>query len=142
MIGTIESYDEATQTGTISSEGKLFAFQSADWLSGAAPEAGDDVRFTENEGKATQIDLVGAYLDKPEAVKYKYLAAVLAVLLGWLGAHRIYLGEYRVAFAQMAISVVLGLIGLLPLAMAWGFIEGFLIFGGHINKDAKGRPFK
>jgi TM2 domain-containing membrane protein YozV len=85
---------------------------------------------------------VGAYLEPPKAVKYKYLAAVLALFLGWTGAHRFYLGFYRMAFIQLTLTVILYVTGLPGFAALWGFIESILLFGGQINKDAKGRPFK
>lgn len=142
MIGHIESYDPETQTGVIKSEDKFFAFHIDDWVAQEPPEQDDDVRFEEEDTAAKNVDLVGAYLEKPEAVKYKYVAAILALLFGSLGLHRLYLGQYLLVLRQLVITAVFGLTGFLPIALAWGFIEGFLIIAGHINKDAKGRPFK
>ena len=143
MSGTIESYDPATETGTISSEGRLLAFRLGDWVAVAAPEAGDAVRFIEEEGVAKSVDLVGAYLEKPRPVKYKYLAALLAFTLGWAGGGRLYLGFYRLAFAQMLVTFALFITQYFVVyAPVWGFIECVLILAGHINQDAKGRPFK
>ncbi|MFZ2450079.1 MAG: TM2 domain-containing protein [Methylovulum miyakonense] len=142
MIGHIESYDPETKTGVIKSEGKFFEFYIDDWTALEPPEPGDDVKFDQDDTAAKNIGLVGAYLETPKAVKYKYLAAVLAMLLGSLGGHRLYLGQYWLALRQITITLVLGLTGFLPIALAWGFIEGFLLIAGHINKDAKGRPLK
>jgi TM2 domain-containing membrane protein YozV len=142
MIGHIESYDPETQTGVIKSEDKFYAFHIDDWAAQVPPEQSDDVRFEEEDTAARNVDLVGAYLEKPKAVKYKYVAAALAIFFGALGLHRLYLGQYLLALRQVTVTVVLYLIGFLPLALAWGFIEGFLIIAGHINKDAKNRPFK
>jgi TM2 domain-containing membrane protein YozV len=47
---------------------------------------------------------VGAYLAPPQAVKYKYVAAVLALFLGFTGLHRFYLGFYKLGFAQLAVN--------------------------------------
>jgi len=142
MLGHIESYDPETQTGVIKNEEKFFAFHIDDWLAQVPPEQGDDVKFDADDTTAKNIDLVGAYLEKPKPIKYKYLAAVLALLLGSLGIHRLYLGQYLLALRQIVITLAFGLAGFLPVAIAWGFIDGFLIIAGHINKDAKGRPFK
>ncbi len=143
MIGQIESYNPDTQAGIIKSEGALFTFHLEDnWVAEVPPDEGDDVKF-EADGKiANNIDLVGAYLEPPKAVKYKYLAAILAFFLGWAGAHRFYLGFHRLACVQLASSIILYVTGLPGFAMLWAFVESILLFGGQINKDAKGRPFK
>lgn len=142
MIGQIERYDPDTQTGMIKSEGTLFTFHLEDWIADVPPDEGDDVNFDAEGASANNINLVGAYLQPPIAVKYKYLAAVLAVFLGWTGAHRFYLGFYRLGFIQLILTVVLYVTGLPGFAALWGFIEGVLLFGGQIHLDAKGRPFK
>jgi len=142
MIGQIESYDPESKTGVIKSEEALFTFHLEDWVADVPPEAGDDVNFDAEETRASNINLVGAYLEPPKAVKYKYLAAVLAILFGWLGAHRFYLGFYRLAFMQVTLTVILYVTGLPGFAALWGFIEGILLFGGQIYQDAKGRPLK
>jgi TM2 domain-containing membrane protein YozV len=143
MIGQIETYNPDTQAGIIKSEGALFTFLLEDnWVADVPPDEGDDVSF-EAEGKtANNINLVGAYLDAPKAVKSKYLAAFLALILGWAGVHRVYLGFYRLACFQLTLTVILYVTGLPGFAMLWAFIESILIVGGQINKDAKGRPFK
>ena len=137
MIGHIESYDHDVQTGVIKSGKKFFGFHIDDWVAEPAPEAGDDVMFDASKTKAVNVNLVGAYLVKPEAVKYRYLAAVLALVLGGAGIHRFYLGYYGIALLQLALTFVTGGFGLL-----WGFIEAVLLFGGQMHKDAKGRPLK
>jgi TM2 domain-containing membrane protein YozV len=142
MIGQIETYDPDAQTGTIKSENVLFTFHLEDWAADVPPDEGDDVNFDAEGTIANNIKLVGAYLEPPKAVKYKYLAAVLALFLGWTGAHRLYLGFYRLAFIQITLTVVLYITGLPGFAALWGFIEGVLLFGGQINQDAKGRPLK
>ncbi len=142
MIGQIESYNPESQTGTIKSESAVFTFHLDDWLADVPPDEGDDVNFDAHETIASNINLVGAYLEPPKAVKYKYLAAVLALLLGWTGVHRLYLGFCRLAFIQLMLTVILYGTGLPGFAALWGFIEGVLLFGGQINQDAKGRPLK
>jgi len=137
MIGHIESYDPDVQTGVIKSGKKFFEFHIDDWVAEAGPETGDDVTFDATKTTAVNVNLVGAYLVKPEAVKYRYLAAVLALILGGAGIHRLYLGYYWIALMQLALTFVTGGFGLL-----WGFIEAVLLFGGQMHKDAKGRPLK
>ncbi|MGZ4957551.1 TM2 domain-containing protein [Methylobacter sp.] len=142
MIGEIESYDPDTQTGVIKTEGALFTFHLDDWIADVPPDVGDDVNFDVHETIASNINLVGAYLEPPKAVKYKYLSAVLALFLGWTGAHRFYLGFYKLGFIQLTLTVILYVTGLPGFAALWGFVEGVLLFGGQIHQDAKGRPLK
>jgi TM2 domain-containing membrane protein YozV len=137
MIGHIESYDPKTQSGVIKSEDKFFAFDLQGWQADVPPDQGDDVNFDAEGSAAINVKLIGAYLQPPKAVKYKYVAAVLALLLGFTGIHRFYLGFYKLALAQLALTAITMGYGAL-----WGFIEAVLLFGGQINKDAKGRPLK
>ncbi|MCX7096854.1 MAG: TM2 domain-containing protein [Methylococcales bacterium] len=137
MIGHIESYDPDKQTGLIKSEEKHYTFHLDDWSALVPPESGDDILF-EAEGEiARKIDLAGAYLAPPKAVKYKYVAAALALFLGFTGLHRLYLGFYWLALAQLAFTAAT-----VGFGAVWGFVEFVLIITGNINKDAKGRPLK
>lgn len=137
MLGKIENYNPDTETGVIKSEENFFTFHLDDWKASVPPDQGDDVNFDAHETTASNIDLVGAYLTKPKAVKYKYVAVFLALLFGGAGLHRLYLGYYKIALAQLLITLVTAGYGLL-----WGFVESVLLFADHINKDAKGRPLK
>ena len=137
MIGHIESYDPESQTGVIKSEEKSYTFHFDDWAAEVSPDVGDDVNFDAEEMLARKINLVGAYLAPPKAVKYKYVAAVLALFLGFTGLHRFYLGFYWLGLAQLALTAATVGYGAL-----WGFVEAVLLFTGNINKDAKGRPLK
>ncbi len=137
MIGHIESYDPDSQTGVIKSEENAYTFHLDDWVAQVPLDLGDDVNFDAEGTVSRKIDLVGAYLAPPKAVKYKYVAAVLALFLGFTGIHRFYLGFYKLGFAQLVVTAATVGYGAL-----WGFVEAVLIFAGHINKDAKGRPLK
>ncbi len=137
MIGYIESYESDNQVGVIKSEEKSYTFHLDDWVAQVPPDAGDDVNFDSEETIARNINLVGAYLTPTKAVKYKYVAAALALFLGFTGLHRFYLGFYWLGIAQLALTAATVGYGAL-----WGFVEAILLFAGHINKDAKGRPLK
>jgi TM2 domain-containing membrane protein YozV len=138
MIGHVESYDPDSQTGVVKSEEKTYTFHLDDWVTQQIPpDPGDDVNFDAEVTIARNINLVGAYLTPSKAVKYKYVAAVLALLLGFTGLHRFYLGFYWLGLAQLAVTAATVGYGAL-----WGFVEAILLFAGHINKDAKGRPLK
>jgi TM2 domain-containing membrane protein YozV len=137
MIGHIESYDPDNQTGVVKSEEKSYTFHLNDWVAQVPPDQGDDVKFDAEESTARNINLVGAYLAPPEAVKNKYVASFLALFLGFTGLHRFYLGFYGIGLAQLALTAATAGYGAL-----WGFVEAILLFTGRINKDAKGRPLK
>ncbi len=137
MIGYIESYDPTTQTGVVTSEEKSFTFHLDDWVAQVPPDEGDDVNFEVEETIAREINLVGATLEPPKAVKYKYVASALALFFGFAGLHRFYLGFYWLGLGQLALTAVT-----LGYGALWGFIEFVLLLSGHINKDAKGRPLK
>jgi TM2 domain-containing membrane protein YozV len=137
MLGHIESYDEACQTGVVKYEDQYYEFHIDQWTSEAPPKVGDDIDFDHEDGKVTDISLVGAYLKETKPVKRRIVAALLGIVFGALGVHRIYLGFYGIAAAQIAVTLITGGYGVL-----WGFTEGVLIFFGQIHKDAKGRYLK
>jgi len=137
MIGYIESYDPEDQTGIVKSEENSYTFHLDDWISQVPPDQGDDVNFEVEGTIARKINLVGAFLTPPKAVKRKYVAGALALFLGFTGIHRFYLGFYWLGIAQLALTAATVGYGAL-----WGFIEAILLFTGNINKDAKGRPLK
>ena len=134
MLGHIESYDEKYQSGVVKYQGEYYEFHIDQWTSESPPKVGDDVDFDHEGGKVTDISIVGAYLVEAKPVKRRIVAALLGIVFGAIGLHRIYLGFYVLALAQIAVTFLTGGFG-----VVWGFLEGVLIFAGHINKDAKGR---
>jgi TM2 domain-containing membrane protein YozV len=112
------------------------------WVASVAPDAGDEVVFALEDGVVRDINLFGACLAPPKAVKYKYLAALLAFILGWAGVHRFYLGFYQLGATQLVLTAILYVTGFPGFAFLWAFVESILIVTGNLNKDAKGRPFK
>jgi TM2 domain-containing membrane protein YozV len=137
MLGQIDSYDADAKTGVVKSADKTYTFHMEDWLAQVPPDEGDEITFEVEETAARKINLVGAALAPPAAVKYKYVAAALALLFGYTGIHRIYLGFYWVGLAQLLVTI-----GTVGYGALWGFVDAILIFSGHVNKDAKGRPLK
>ncbi|MEX2213017.1 MAG: TM2 domain-containing protein [Phycisphaeraceae bacterium] len=95
-------------------------------------------------------------------VKSWRVASVLALLLGWAGCHRFYLGFVRIGLAQLALTVgsftlalAIGLaagasamsalaagIGVAALGLFWGLFEAAAIMLGPLNRDAHNRPLK
>ncbi|MGZ8194851.1 MAG: TM2 domain-containing protein [Methylosarcina sp.] len=142
MIGHIESYDPEQQAGVIKSGEESFGFHINSWVADVPPDTGDDVTFELEDGNVSRISLVGAYLEKPKAVKSKYLAGVLSLLFGWAGLSRFYLGDYRIGFVQIILTAILLRSGFIVFVPQWGFVESILLFSGKMDKDAKGRPLK
>ncbi len=74
--------------------------------------------------------------------KSRVTAAMLGILLGAVGAHRLYLG-YTGKGILMALLTVLSLGLAAPLVGAWGMVEGcrYLVAdSGRYARDATGRP--
>jgi TM2 domain-containing membrane protein YozV len=142
VYGLIKAYDPETQTGTITIGKENFQFEIKDWVADAPPEYGDEVVFELRGVKPFNINLRGALLNKSEAVKSRYIAIALAFFLGWAGIHRFYLGYYRIGITQIIVNGLLVVAGLMGYAVLWGFVESFLLFSGHLDKDAEGRPLK
>jgi hypothetical protein len=142
VYGLIKAYDPETQTGTITIGKENFQFEIKDWVADAPPEYGDEVVFELRGVKPFNINLRGALLNNSEAVKSRYIAIALAFFLGWAGIHRFYLGYYRVGITQIIVNGLLVVAGLMGYAVLWGFVESFLLFSGHLDKDAEGRPLK
>ncbi len=143
MIGHIESYDKDIQTGVIKYEGKFFEFYIDAWTSEQPPKAGDDVDFLAEDDVVTEVGLLGAYVKDIRPVKFRILAGILSFLLGWLGVSRFYLGFYSIGIAQIVFTTITMMAGFgVGLGVVWGFMEGFLLFTGHMHKDGKGRPLK
>lgn len=137
MLGHIESYDEECQTGVIKHGNEFYEFHIDQWTSEAPPKIGDDVDFDREEGQVIDVSLVGAYLVESKPVKSRMVAALLGIIFGAIGLHRIYLGFYGIALTQTLVTLFTGGFG-----VVWGFVEGVLIFTQHIYKDAKGRHLK
>jgi len=137
MLGHIESYDERCLTGVVKHEGEFYEFHLDQWTSQQPPNVGDDVDFDHENGEVTEIAPVGAYLVDSRPVKNHIVAALLGIVFGAIGLHRLYLGFWGLGITQIAVTYFTGGFGVM-----WGFIEGVLLFTGHINKDAKGRYLK
>lgn len=138
MIGQVESYDAERQTGVIKHKDKFYEFHMDEWNLDVLPSVKTSVDFLpEEDGSAVNIQVVSDFIKDMTPVKNHYVAGILGILFGSLGVHRIYLGFYRIAFLQVLITVIT-----LGYGAVWGFIDGFLILNGQIQKDGKGRFLK
>lgn len=85
--------------------------------------------------------------------KSRAVTAFLAIVLGWLGAHRFYIGKTRsarlmlyCAVGGLFIIVLLGFIGinaymLLSIVWIWAAIDFIIVILG-MAKDIEGKPIK
>ena len=97
------------------------------------------VLFDNDDKTATMVTLIGSYLDHQDPVKSRSIAMALALfpLTGMFGAHRWYLGFYKIAAFQILVTIATIGFGVL-----WPMVEGCLIYWGRIHKDQQGRPLK
>ncbi len=140
MIGKISSYNEDSQTGTINSEDKSYEFHIKDWSEPLPPLIDLDVLFEDEANTASIVTLIGSYpLNMDDAVKSRKIAIALALfpLTALFGAHRWYLGFYKIAIFQLIASLVTIGVGVL-----WPLVDGFLLITGHIYLDKQGRFLK
>jgi len=139
MIGKIKSYDLETQTGVIQCEGIYYGFHMDDWSETEDPRVDSDVLFEGEGDTASMVTLIGSYLQHKDAVKSRKVAMFLALfpLTGIFGAHRWYLGFYKLAMLQMTVTAFT-----LGAGYLWPCVEGVLLMNGRIEKDKEGRPLK
>ena len=123
--------------GIVKSQEDYFEFDSTSWKSTVPPDQGDEVTFGLNDGEVVNMHLIIDSMKPVEGVKKRWIATLLALFLGAIGAHRFYLGFYKLGLAQLAFTVLTHGYGVI-----WGFIDTILLFAGHLNKDAKNRPLK
>lgn len=97
-----------------------------------------DERFCHNCGVTLNADSTAQnqYTSAPSDQKSKFIAGILAILLGTLGIHNFYLGYTKKGVTQLLLFVFfLGFVSFI-----WGIVDGIRIFTDKINCDAKGIP--
>ena len=97
-----------------------------------------DERFCHNCGITLNTDSTAQsqYTSAPSGQKSKFIAGILAILLGTLGIHNFYLGYTKKGVTQLLLFVFfLGFVSFI-----WGIVDGIRIFTDKINCDAKGVP--
>jgi TM2 domain-containing membrane protein YozV len=129
MRGQVLGVDTRTGDGMVSGDdGRRYAFRPADWAARGEPAVGMHVDFEVNENRALSIFPVPGMAPSPVPASYagdpdlgdrnKFVAALLAFLLGPLGIHRFYLGRVGSGIAMLLLScTVIGLFASVPLAL-------------------------
>jgi TM2 domain-containing membrane protein YozV len=99
-------------------------------------------------GPATQL-----YSGEPLSDRSGVVAGMLQLLLGWVGAGRMYTGHVGIALAQFGIVWVVALLTLCAgsataeawvlawLGMAWPVVDGIILLGGG-QRDRQGRRLR
>jgi TM2 domain-containing membrane protein YozV len=129
-------------------DGRRYSFRPADWAARGEPAVGMLVDFETSESRALSIFPVpGASVPSVQSARSapepsdrnKFLAALLAFLLGPLGIHRFYLGRAGSGIAMLLLScTVIGLIVSVP----WALIDmiRYLVMSEGDFEDRYARP--
>ena len=95
-----------------------------------------DQHFCHNCGVKTQVESASSANTVVKGQKSKFIAGILAILLGSMGIHNFYLGYNSKGIKQLLLWVFfLGFISFI-----WGIIDAVRIFTGKTACDANGMP--
>lgn len=132
MRGQVLGVDTRTGDGIVAGEdGRRYSFKPLDWAARGEPAVGMEVDFETHESRALSIfpvpgsapppaTVAGSVPAAPDNDRNRYIAALIAFLLGPLGIHRFYLGRTGSAIAMLILScTIVGLI----LTVPWAFID-------------------
>lgn len=131
MRGQVLGVDTRTGEGMVAGDdGRRYRFTPEDWAQRGEPSIGLQVDFeTEGDRALSVFPMPAAPGERPPALpptrepvtdRNKYIAAVLAFVLGTLGIHRFYLGRTGSGIAMLVMSItVIGLLVTGP----WAFVD-------------------
>jgi TM2 domain-containing membrane protein YozV len=129
MRGQVLGVDTRTGDGIVAGEdGRRYSFRPTDWAHRGEPAIGMEVDFETQENRALSIFPVPGTTPAPAVRTHppvqndrnKYVAAVIAFVVGPLGIHRFYLGRTGSGIVMLVLTcTVVGLI----LSVPWAFID-------------------
>ena len=133
MRGQVLGVDTRTGNGIVTGDdGRRYSFRPRDWAARGEPAVGMYVDFDTAEDRALSIFPVpgaGSVSTPASTVpastpggndRNKYVAAVIAFLLGPLGIHRFYLGRIGSGVAMLVLTfTIVGLI----VSLRWAIID-------------------
>ncbi|MBV9930303.1 MAG: TM2 domain-containing protein [Alphaproteobacteria bacterium] len=129
MRGQVLGVDTRTGHGMVAGDdGLRYRFTQADWAHRGEPAVGMYVDFEAHDSRALSIFPVPGTSPAPAAAappvpttdRNKYVAALIAFLVGPLGIHRFYLGRTGTGILMLVLTcTVAGLI----LSVPWAFID-------------------
>ena len=130
MRGQVLGVDTRTGDGIVTGEdGRRYSFKPLDWAARGEPAVGMEVDFETHESRALSIFPVPGAAAPPPAVappppvpdsldRNRYIAALLAFLVGALGIHRFYLGRVASGIAMLVLTcTVIGMFVSVPWAL-------------------------
>lgn len=130
MRGQVLGVDSRTGDGIVTGEdGRRYSFKPLDWAARGEPAIGMEVDFETHESRALSIFPVPGTSPPPVAAqpprfepdaldRNRFIAALLAFLIGPLGIHRFYLGRIGSGIAMLVLTcTVIGLFITLPWAL-------------------------
>src|SRR5688572_13930766 len=129
MRGQVLGVDTRTGDGIVTGEdGRRYSFKPLDWAARGEPAIGMEVDFETHESRALSIFPVPGTSPPPAVApsrpapalddRNKYIAALIAFLIGPLGIHRFYLGRTGSGIAMILLScTIVGLLVTVP----WAF---------------------
>lgn len=123
--GRVLGYSPSSNTGTIvGDDGIRYSFTGQDWNDPSPPVQGAYVEFgVHTELESGVVQATNIYRSEPP--KSKVTAGILAILLGWLGIHKFYLGHNGKGILFIAVSLLTFGFGLLvtgPVSIVEGII--------------------
>ena len=105
MQGTILDFSIQSNSGAISGDdGNRYVFSGSEWKASRPPTRGTNVDFTIEDNQAKEI--YKGVRTVQENDKNKVTAGVLALLLGWVGAHKFYLGHTGIGLIFLLTNTV------------------------------------
>jgi TM2 domain-containing membrane protein YozV len=129
MRGQVLGVDTRTGDGIVAGDdGRRYSFKPADWAARGEPAVGMQVDFETVESRALTLFPVPGTAPPPASPaaaedrgdRNKYIAALLAFLVGPLGIHRFYLGRIGSGIFMLVLTcTVIGLFVSVP----WAFID-------------------
>ena len=151
MRGQVLGVDTRTGDGIVTGEdGRRYSFKPLDWAARGEPAVGMQVDFETHESRALSIFPVPGTSPPPVVSpsrpsepdagdRNKYVAALIAFLIGPLGIHRFYLGRTGSGIAMVILSCTL--VGLL-VTIPWAFIDmiRYLIMSDREFAERYARP--
>ncbi len=128
MRGQVLGVDTRSGQGMVSGEdGRRYSFTQQDWAAGGEPAIGMQVDFETDQSRAVSIFPVPNAAPAPAATstaahinfdRNRFVAALIAFLLGPLGVHRFYLGRVGTGILMLVLSCTFfGLIVTVPWAL-------------------------